>query len=51
MTAGSSPEYPIFVLQADEIIAIEVKKLGRALVRDQVLLSDLNSDLFWIVIA
>ena len=44
-------EDAIFVLDADEVVAIEVKKPGRAFLRRVILLIKLYPDLFGILIA
>ena len=41
----------IFMLQADQVIAIEVEEIGGALVGRKVFLGNLQAHLLWIVVA
>src|ERR1700749_4031435 len=51
VTAGNSSENPVLVLHTDQIISVEVQKLGGPLVRSLVLLENLQPYTLRIVVA
>src|SRR5271155_1819599 len=51
MAASRPSEDPVLMLQADQIVAVEVKKVGGAFIRGAILLVKFESDYFGILIA
>jgi hypothetical protein len=51
MAPRRAAENPILKLKADQIVAIEIQKVGNSLIRGEVLLIKFESDRFRILIA
>jgi hypothetical protein len=51
MAPGNSAVDPVFMLQANQVVAIEIEKVSRPLVRSEIVLSQFKTDLLRVIVA